>query len=240
MVTGAGIFMIVQVSSEEVPGFVEGYPTAAVADYGLPSLAAVSVLVGLWLVRRRRVPMDTELGSGLVVIGLWCLPPFLLNLTSWEVGWSDELVDLAVTLGVVAVLARCWNRIDLRLAVTLAALTVFAWLALTKGDWINIVGELFALPAILVVVVGVVFSLAGDAGFTAEGGRVVPQGARVLLFVGYLVLSVSILHWVEATHAPSSADAVGDAGFFFIGIPWAAWYIGRRLLRLADEDAAPA
>ena len=120
----------------------------------------------------------------------------------------------------------------------LAALTVFSWLALTKGDWINLVGEAFALPAILVVVVGVVFSLAGDAGFTAGTGQVVPQGARVMMFVGYLVLSVTILHWVEATHAPSSADALGDTGFFFIGLPWAAWVIGRKLLHLGHGRGA--
>ena len=240
MVAGAGVFTLVQIKSDEMPGFVDAYPSNAVDEYGLPAAAALAVVVGLWLVRRRRTPMDVELGSGLVVIGLWALPALLVNLTSWEVGWSDELVDVLVTLGVLAVVARCWNRIDLRLAVVLSALTVFAWLAMTKGDWINLVGEWFALPAILVVVVGVVFSLAGDAGFTAEGGRVVPQGARVLMFVGYLVLSVTILHWVEVTHAPSTADALGDAGFFFIGIPWAAWFIGRRLLHLHLEDPPPA
>lgn len=237
MVAGAGVFTLTQIKTHEMPGFVEAYPTRAINDYGLPVAAALSVVLGLWLVRRHRTPMDTEVGSGLVVIGLWCLPALLLNLTSWEIGWSDELVDLLVTLGVVAVLVRAWNRFDLRLAVILAALTVFSWLALTKGDWINLVGELFALPAILVVVVGVVFSLAGDAGFTADTGKLVPQGARVMMFVGYLVLSVTILHWVEATHSPSSADVLGDAGFFYIGLPWAAWVIGRKLLHL--EEAVP-
>lgn len=238
MVTGAGVFTLTQIDNQEMPGFVQAYPSGAVADYGMPAAALLAILLGVWLLRRRRTAMDTEFGSGLVVIGAWCLPALLLNLTTWEVGFSDELVDVLVTLGVAVVLVRSWNRIDLRLTVILAAITVFSWLAMTKGDWINLVGELFALPAILVVVVGVVFSLAGDAGFTAESGRIVPQGARVMMFVGYLVLSVTILHWVETTHAPSSADSLGDAGFFFIGIPWAAWVVGRRLVHLGDAPAA--
>ncbi len=236
LVVGAGIFALVQFEMDHVPGFVSA--SNDLADWGAPALSALAVAAGIWLMRRRRTPMDVEFGSGLIVIGAWCLPSLLINLTSLEIGFSDELVDVLITLGVVVVVARHWNRIDTRLAVILAAVTVFAWLALTKGDWINLIGSLFGLPAILVVVVGVAFSLAGDAGFTAKSGRVVPQGARVLLFVGYLVLSVTILHWVEATHAPSGADFQGDAGFFFIGIPWAAWLVGRRLLHL-EQDPPP-
>lgn len=239
LVVGSGVFALTQFKMDRIPWFVDAYPTDDVGTYLQPALAVLAILVGLWLLRRRRGPMDTEFGSGLLVIGAWALPSLLINMSTIEIGFSDELVDVVVTLGVAGVVVRRWNRLDTRLAVILAAVTVFTWLAMTKGDWINLVGSLAGLPAILVVVVGVVFSVAGDAGFTAEGGRVVPQGARVLLFVGYLVLSVTILHWVEATHAPSNADFMGDAGFFFVGIPWAAWLIGRRLLHL-EEDPEPA
>jgi len=235
LIVGAGVFAVVQFEMDHIPEFVSA--SNGLADWGAPALSVLAIAAGIWLMRRRRTPMDAEFGSGLIVIGAWCLPSLLINLTSIEVGFSDELVDVLITLGVVAVLALYWNRIDTRLAVIIAAVTVFSWLALTKGDWINLLGGVFGLPAILVVVVGVAFSLAGDAGFTAKSGRVVPQGARVLLFVGYLVLSVTILHWVEATHAPSSAEFQGDAGFFFIGIPWAAWLIGRRLLHLEEAPA---
>lgn len=237
LVVGTGIIAITHLGEKTVPGFVTDYPTQPVAVWGILGLAVLALATGIWLLRRRRTDMDRELGSGLVVMSCWALPTLLLNLTDLEIGFSDDLVDLLVTLGVVTVLAMAWRRLTMRLVVVLIAVTVFTWLAMTKGDWIGLVGSLFGLPAVIVVVVGVVFSVAGDAGFTRKSGRAVPQGARVMMFVGYLVLSVTILNWVEATHASDAGDAAASA-FFFLGIPWAAWTIGRTLLHAADDVPA--
>ena len=231
LVVGAGIFALAQLGHDQMPWFVSGFPGEALPRYGSPALAALALLLGIWLLRRRRGDLDRELGSGLVVLGTWTLPAFLLSATDTDLGFSDALVDVLVTLGVVVVLTRRWRHLDAAGVVALGAITVFSWLVLSRGDWISVTGALLGLPAILVVVVGVAFSLAGDSGFTATSSRRLPQGARVLLFVGFLVLSVTILHWVEATHADSPTADATDAGFFFLGIPWAAWLIGRRLLR---------
>ena len=238
LITGFGIFLGVQFYDAEMPGFIESFPYDVLIDWTLPILAGLAALVGVWL-WRKRTPMAMEVGSGLIIIGAWGLPGLLLNASSLEAGFSDKLVDLMVTLALVVVLARCWKRIDTRLTVLIAAVAVFTWLAMTQGDWINLVGALFGLPVILVVVVGIVFSILGDAGFTATSGKLLPQGARVLIFVGYLVLSVGLLHWVATTHAVSLGDAQSAGGFHFIGIPLGAWLIGRRLLRL-DDEVAPA
>lgn len=232
LVVGTGVFVLAQFHTEEVPGFVDAYPTNTVSDWGLPLLAALAVVVGVLLVRRRRTPLDLELGSALVCIGAWALPSLLVNHTDWELGFSDKLLDLTVTLGIAVVVAVTWRRLTMRLAIVLAALTVFTWLAMTRGDWVGLVGSWFALPAVLVTVFGILLSVASDAGFTAEHGRVVPQGSRVLLFVGYVVLSVTLLHWVETTHASDLRGVLSNAGFFFIGIPWAAWTVGRKVVHL--------
>ena len=42
------------------------------------------------------------------------------------------------------------------------------------------------------------------------------------------LLSVVILHWLEVTHETTNLDA--SIGFFRIGIPLAAWLVGRRLV----------
>jgi hypothetical protein len=49
-----------------------------------------------------------------------------------------------------------------------------------------------------------------------------------MLLVGYLLLSVVILHWLEVTHETTEHDA--SIGFFRIGLPLAAWLVGRRLV----------
>lgn len=238
LVVGAGVFTLTQLDSSEMPGLIQHYPAADVTTYGQPAVIAGGILVGVWLLRRRRSAMDVELGSGLVVVGAWALPSLLVNMTSWELGFSDELVDVVVTLAVAVVVAVAWRRIDTRLGVVLAAVLVFSWLTFSKGDWIALAGNLFGLPAVLVVVVAVIFSVLGDAGFTRTGGRFVPQGARVLMFVGYLVLSVTLLHWVETTHGPSQSAFQADAAFYFIGIPWAAWIVARKLVHLQLDDPA--
>ncbi len=237
LVVGAGIFAIAQLNFDGIPGFVNSFPKDELRDYGQPVLAAAAIVVGVWLMRKnRRRPMDLELGSGLIVVGAWTLPTFLLNLTDLNLGFNNALADIFITLALALVLATRWKSIDTPAAVTLSAITVFSWMVMTKGDWISVAGGIFGFPAVLIVVVGIVFSLAGDAGFTAESSKRLPQGSRVLMFVGYLILSVSILNWVEVTHSGSGSSSGADAGFFFLGIPWAAWLVGRRLLRLGETD----
>jgi hypothetical protein len=245
--TSLGVFAITELDADEIPGFVDGYPVQGLLNWGQPIAAAAALLLGVWLLRHgtadggTRRPMTRELGSGLVVMGVWLLPEFILNATEWNPGFSFPLADIVVTLAVAVILAVRWRRTDTSDAVTLAAITVFAWLALSRGDWIAFLGGLFGLPAILVVVFGVVYSIAGDAGFTRVSSRRMPQGSRVLMFVGYLVLSVTILHWVEVTHSGSFADAFAYGGFYYLGIPWAAWLLGRRLIDLDDRiDAVEA
>ncbi|WP_121257917.1 hypothetical protein [Nocardioides ferulae] len=232
-----GVVLVSQLQRPELPGFATSFPTERLQQYGLPALAALALAIGLWLWGRGRSGRrggDRELGSGLVVVTAWALPALLLNLTDWQVGFSERLFDVLLTLGVAGVLAVRWRRLDTGGVVTLAALTVFSWFVLSQGDWIAFVGGLVGLSGIVVVVFGVAYSLVGDAAFTAGSSRRLPQGSRVLLFVGYLVLSVTILHWVEATHSHTS-DAATQAGFFYLAIPIAAWLVGRRLVRLDEE-----
>jgi hypothetical protein len=237
-VTGAGLLvLVVDRDRHELPRLMREYPAGDVADWLQPGLAVLAILVGLWLLRRRdRSPWAFELGSGVLLFGAWVLPALLINMKGWDIGFSAELFDVVVTVGVGAVLLLRWRSLDVAVAVPLVALTIFLWLAATKGDWIALLGQLFGLSAVIVVVVGVIFSLLGDAAFTAHEGRAVPRGARVLLFVGYLVLSVTILHWVETTHAVSQEGYQGESAFYFIGIPWATWVIGRKLVHLEDPE----
>ena len=233
LAVSSGVVLVAQLQRPELPRWVVSFPTEELQRYGLPALTALALVAGLWL-RRRDAARDREFGSGLVVVAAWALPALLLNLTDWHVGFSERLFDVLLTVGVAGLLAVRWRRLDTGGAVTLGALTVFSWFVLSQGDWISFVGGLAGLSGIVVVVFGVAYSLLGDAAFTAGSSRRLPQGARVLLFVGYLVLSGTILHWVEATHTRTS-EAATQAGFFYLAIPIAAWLVGRRLVRLDEE-----
>jgi hypothetical protein len=108
---------------------------------------------------------------------------------------------------------------------------------MSRGDYISFVGRLVGLPAILVVVFGVVLTLASGSAFASESSKRLPAEARPLLFVGYLLLSVVILHWLEVTHEEGQ-DAFSLAGFYVIGIPMAFWLAGRRILVRREADRA--
>jgi hypothetical protein len=58
-----------------------------------------------------------------------------------------------------------------------------------------------------------------------------PCCSSQLLFLGYLLLSVVVLHWDEVTHAFTGSDSDGLVGYYFLGIPIAAWLLGRHVVR---------
>ena len=82
------------------------------------------------------------------------------------------------------------------------------------------------LSAVVVVVFGIVWTLLSGSSFTSASSRWLPQPARPMLFLGYVLLSVAILTWDETTHATTSgSDAL--LAYFTLGIPLAAWLLGR-------------
>jgi hypothetical protein len=119
--------------------------------------------------------------------------------------------------------------------VTVLGVVLFSWLVMSRGDYISYAGGLVGLPGIVVVVVGVLLTLATGSGFASDDSRRLPRAARPLLWVGYLLLSVVMLHWAQVTHA-TGQDADALTGFFYLGLPVAAWLVGRRLLPSPEPD----
>jgi hypothetical protein len=234
-VFGAGMFVAVRHGSSDLPGLIRDYPALTVGRYANLVMAVAALVVGVLLVRGRRTHFRRELGSGLVVIGAWTLPTFVMQLGDYRIGFSPSLMDVVLTLGIAAYAAWRWRRLAADETVTLVALTVFAWLALSQGDWLAFLGGLLGLPGVFIVVVGIALTVLTDAGFTAGSSRRLPQGARVLLFVGYLLLSVTLLHWDEVAHTTAIASGQSTTGFLIVGIPWGGWLVGRRLVRMSDQ-----
>lgn len=228
VVTGSGAFLVAQLKLHELPWLVREFPSDELVHYLPPALAVVAIIVGiLW---RRRDIESAELGDGLLVLGAWTFVSLGLDRMSREPGFSYPITDVLITVGVGVVLVLGWRRLDVPRLIALTAVVVFSWLALTGGDWVAWVGALFRAPEMLVVVFGLAYTLVSGSGFTAEASPRLPREARVLLFLGYLILSVALLHWDETIHA-DAPTALSEIGFFHLGIPIGAWLIGRRLIR---------
>ncbi len=233
---GVAFFMTSQLDSEAGTVLVGGSAYNWLGTEGLAILSALVVVGGLVLMRRAEGGFGDELGSALVVVGGWCFVQFLIPVFDLELGFSYPTIDLVVTVGVLLLLVVRWRSLSPAALVAMTTLLVFSWLVVSRGDYISYVGGLVGLPAILVVVFGVVLTLASGSAFASESSKRLPTEARPLLFVGYLLLSVVILHWVAVTHE-AGQDADSLAGFYFLGIPMAAWLAGRRIVRGPEAHA---
>jgi hypothetical protein len=226
---GIALFLLGQLHTDAGGKVNDQVPYSWLGGNGMALAGGVAVLIGLWLMRRSAGGFGDELGSAVVVVGAWCLVAFGLPWMGFHAGFSYPTVDLVVTVGVLLVLLLRWRSLSPAALAALTTLLVFSWLVMSRGDYISFIGGLVGLPAVLVIVFGVALTLASGSSFASESSKRLPAEARPLLFVGYLLLSVVILHWLEVTHE-AGQDGFSLAGFYVIGIPMAFWLAARRIL----------
>lgn len=234
-----GLIGVLQFDTRELLELNGEVPYGGISRWLVLVLAVAAVAAGTWLMRRSAGGYGDELGSALVVVGIWNIPASLVSAFELPVGFSYPAVDLLVTLAAVAFVL--WSlvrrrRVPATLSVLLTAVVVFSWLVMSRADYVSFLGGLLGLPVVVVVVFGILYSLASDSAFASESSKRLPRDARPMLLVGYLLLSVVILHWLEVTHETTNLDA--SIGFFRIGIPLAAWLVGRRLVNRPDNVTA--
>jgi hypothetical protein len=179
-----------------------------------------------------------ELGSGLLLLGAWNLPAWIDAATDLSWGFSYQTIDVTVALVALGWLLVRWRRVDTREVSLVLAVVLFSWLVISRGDYLSFLGGLLGLPGVVVLVFGILYTLLSGAGFTTESSRRLPRESRTLMFVGYLLLSVTILNWLEVIHEPQS-PLFATSAFYFLGLPLAAWLLIRRVVprQLATTDS---
>jgi len=227
---------VLQLDTRALVSLNNDVPYGGISRWLVLVLAVVAVAAGTWLMRRSAGGYGDELGSALIVVGVWNIPASIVSAFELPVAFSYRAVDLMVTLAAVGIVL--WSLVRRRqvpatLSVLLTALVVFSWLVMSRADYVSFLGGLLGLPVVVVVVFGILYSLASDSAFASSSSKRLPRNARPMLLVGYLLLSVVILHWLEVTHEAEYLEA--SIGFARIGIPLAAWLAGRRLITRADR-----
>lgn len=244
LAVSVGVFLTVQLSNASGYRLIRDFPTTGLFQYGRVVLAAAAVLSGIYLLRERepgKGPITggaarRQFGAGVLLIGAWVLPSVVAEALDLQLGFHDGLFDILVTLAVAAFMVTHWSRLTSTQAVTGLAIVLFSWVVMTKGDWISIGGRAIGLPEVLIVVFGIGFSLLGDCQFTARSSRSLPQASRSLLWIGYLLLSVTIFHWFVVVHAVDDSEQLADVGYFYLGMPLAAWLAASYLLNPDLEE----
>src|SRR5207249_571411 len=83
-------------------------------------------------------------------------------------------------------------------------------------------------PFYLLSALGLLSTLLVDSDVASRTSRRFPADSRVLMWIGYLVLSATILGWIQVTHGEDFGAAVQRNGFSDLAIPFAAWLFIRR------------
>jgi hypothetical protein len=223
--------LVVQLLIRSVSHFLTdlGNVTGIMTDYtraiswGLVIVAGAAILI-----RLREREFYREFGLGLLLLGTFNFPYYILILVHHPLGFNAPLLDILLSAVIGVYLVVRWRQIDAHEAAELAGIVIFSWLVMTKGDFIAIIGGLVGLSSIVIVVFGVVYSLLADSALASGNGRWLPKNARLLLWVGYLVLSLAILNWITTTHGADFSGGTAARAFSDIGIPLAAWLVIRR------------
>jgi hypothetical protein len=222
-------FVITQTSATGIAKWFSSLPITHWIPYENAALWAMALVVGIFLLKREpRKIFHREAGVGLLMIATWCLIFFSFQLLNYELPLRETALDIGLTTGVLLYTILRWRAIDATRALGLIALLVFSWLVASKGDYVVIVGGLLPVSQGFLFVFGMISTLATDSGFTAGDTKYFPRSGRTLLWVGYLLLSLTIVNWLSATHSSGITDQTIQKGLFFLGLPLAAWLVIRQ------------
>ena len=215
------------------------FPTGFVVKYLLIVAFTAVLLAGLALLARRRSPSSGLGPAAVVLLSAWALPNLVLQqLTVRGVGFDIGAVDLLLTLAALAYLVLRWRRLDTAAAVRLGALLLFAtFVAGNNYVATRLVSRALATftpPAVLLIVVGVLWVLLADSAFASVSSTSFPRETRALLWIGYLLFTVTVTNYVLVARETEFRIEFDRFAFHLLALPLAAW------LAVRGTFAAPA
>ena len=231
LVTNVSLFLISQGGNDAGRWVVENFPFSFVGKYLLIGVSAVVLLLGVALVLRRR--RHVALGGALVLVAGWVLPNVVLQqVSARDVGFDIGFVDLLLTLVALGYVALRWRRLDTAGAIRIGALLVFLSLVAGNGyvatRLVSRVLASFTPPAVLLIVIGVLYVVFADSAFASASSPNFPRETRALLWIGYLIFSVAVTNYVLVAREAEYRIEFDRFAFHLLALPLAAWLAVRR------------
>ena len=181
---------------------LEGYNPAALIDVWHTGLYAVAILGGAWLARRGRTPA----GMYLVAVGVYNLW-FKLTEAGGPLGVlvqrgsepEDFWLVLAIALAALAGAVR--RTLDARRASALLFLLLITGL-LRQTDFIeNPFSPFLGFAGIGFIAFGLVWDALTSGTWANQDTKALPRAGRVLLYVGYVLLTATLVNWALTSHS---------------------------------------
>jgi hypothetical protein len=220
---------------------VANFPSSFVVRYLLIGVFGVVLVAGVALAVRR----DRALGGALVLIGAWVVPNVALQqLSERDVGFDIGFLDLLLTLVALAYVAARWRRLGTAGAVRVGGLLLFASFVAGNGyvatRLVSRVLAAFTPPAVLLIVIGVLYVVLADSSFASASSANFPRETRALLWIGYLIFTVAVTNYVLVAREVEYRIEYDRFAFHLLALPLAAWLAVRSRFgpapTTADED----
>lgn len=195
--------------------------------------------LGLYLLGRRR--QNPSLAAfGLVIAWFHCLRGLMMTDRVLEsLSYRYEQVDILATL-LLTVLALFWLiRRRLSPERTIRLLVIALLLALlNQTDFLdNPFSPLFSFAGVAFLIFGIIWNILMAGSFANLSSPGLPRESRLLLYIGYVLISVAITHWYLVSHnigKQLTTSTINELGFLSIGLPLAYLAIaegGKTLVR---------
>jgi hypothetical protein len=140
---------------------------------------------------------------------------------------DTSLLSLTVVGTAAAWVAVKWRELTERDLARTVGLLVVVWLLDADAGLLRSLAHLATTESRFVLVGGVLLVLAGKSQFTANTSRRLPRDSRATMWIGYLVLSLSVAWWDRNVggFAQLTAHNAELSVFGFIALPYAAWLV---------------
>ena len=193
--------------------------------------------------RRRQFAVGVALMSGWI---------FWTQFVDWLPSANTEDWDMLalVAVGVVAVYLLGSYALPNRPApgtaqlAPLAGVLAVVWIFDADAGFLRSLSHLAPLEGSAVLVAGVLLILLGKSQFTGGTSPWLPRSARVAMWTGYVVLSLTVVYWDRSVKgfAALTGHNAELSVFDYIAVPLITWLVlsGRFTTRLPAADPAPA
>jgi hypothetical protein len=191
-------------------------------------LFAVTTVVALVVARESSIGIrHRQSALCLAFMSFWV---FWTLFVDWLPGTdtADESLLSLTVVGAAAVwVAVRWRELTEQDLARAVGLLVVVWLLDADAGLLRSLAHLATTESRFVLVGGLLLVLVGKSQFTADTSRRLPRDSRVTMWIGYLVLSLSVAWWDRnvSGFAQLTAHNAELGVFAFIALPYASWLV---------------
>jgi hypothetical protein len=140
---------------------------------------------------------------------------------------DQSLLSLTVVVAAAVWVTVRWRELTEQDLARAVGLLVVVWLLDADAGLLRSLAHLASSESRLVLVGGVLLVLAGKSQFTANTSQRLPRDSRTTMWIGYLVLSLSVAWWDRnvSGFAQLTAHNAELSVFGFIALPYAGWLV---------------